>query len=238
MYMDKYNEAPPVVLGVSKNDQMFFIEGSIGRLQTVLSEPKRQNGIDAVVVVCHPHPLYDGSLNNKVTYTLARTLSDLGIPAIRFNFRGVGESDGTFANGVGETDDLISVIRFAQRRYPTAQLWLAGFSFGAYVALRASEFVAVDRLITVAPSVNFFNFNQVSTPSCPWLVVQGDSDEVVACADVLKWLQKVKPKPQIVVLPQVGHFFHKRLGDLRRAVEDFVIDDMPHLLAAQDGQVA
>lgn len=236
--MDKFQEATPVVTGVSKNDRMFFLDGAVGRLQTVLSEPKRQIGIDAVVVVCHPHPLYDGSLNNKVTYTLARTLCDLGIPAIRFNFRGVGESDGTFAHGVGETEDLISVIRFAQHRYPRAQLWLAGFSFGAYVALKASEFVAIDRLITVAPSVNFFNFSKISTPSCPWLVVQGDNDEVVACADVLKWLQKVKPKPQIVVLPQVGHFFHKRLADLRTAVEDFVLDDMPQLLAEKDGQVA
>ncbi len=135
-------------------------------------------------VVCHPHPLGGGTLDNKVVHTVARTMQELGLPALRFNFRGVGASAGTFDDGIGETDDAQAVIDWGRERWPQAALWLAGFSFGAYVALRVSERRRPQRLITVAPPVQRFQLAALRVPDCPWLIVQGDADEIVDCGAV------------------------------------------------------
>ena len=137
------------------------------------------------------------------------------MPAIRFNFRGVGASAGKFASGVGETEDLVAVIRQARTLFPDRELWLAGFSFGAYVALRASQFEAVDRLITVAPPVNLYDFRDLLPPACPWLLIQGTDDEVVPCKDVLKWATRLYPAPEAHYLDDVGHYFHGKLKMLQ-----------------------
>lgn len=199
--------------------QTLSIQGPAGALEAILTCPENKHA-DRVGVICHPHPLYGGTMHNKVVHYVARTLNQLGMPTVQFNFRGAGNSEGEYADGIGETDDLIAVLEHVQRIYPGREVWLAGFSFGAYVALRASTQWPVEKLVTVAPPVNFFDFSALSLPDCPWLLVQGDQDEVVPCGEVLAWSDQLDEPPQTVCLKGVGHFFHGRLNDLRAVLLD------------------
>lgn len=194
------------------------IPGPAGPLEAVLEEPANRQGA-RFGVVCHPHPLGGGTLDNKVVHTVARTMQEFGLPTLRFNFRGVGASPGTFDDGVGETDDAQAVIDWGRERWPHAALWLAGFSFGAYVALRVSERRRPQRLITVAPPVQRFQFAALRVPDCPWLIVQGDEDEIVDCGAVAEWARSLSPPPQVTILRGAGHFFHGRLQDVKDAIE-------------------
>jgi alpha/beta superfamily hydrolase len=156
---------------------------------------------------------------NKVVYTLSRAMNDLGIPAVRFNFRGVGASEGHYADGVGEIEDTLAVVEWARNRYDGADLCLLGFSFGGMVACRAALTARPVQLVTVAPAVTglgvFLNGEQ---PDCPWLILQGAADEVVICDEVVEWVNALKPGPDLIVLPDVGHFFHGNLTLLRETV--------------------
>jgi alpha/beta superfamily hydrolase len=194
------------------------IVGPVGQLEALLEEPKEVSQ-QKVAVLCHPHPQYQGTMLNKVVHTLARSMNDLGVPAIRFNFRGVGASEGEYADGIGETEDTLSVINWAMERYSGAELCLVGFSFGAMVACRAALVARPCQLVTVAPAVSQMQgLSQSSQPDCPWLIVQGETDEVVACNDVVDWFNSLAPGPEIIVLPDVGHFFHGCLTMLRETV--------------------
>ena len=161
-------------------------------------------------------------MQNKVVHTLARAFAELGIASVRFNFRGVGASAGSFAHGEGETEDALAVIEWVRSRRPGAPIWLAGFSFGAYVALRAAATAQVYGLITLAPAVHLYDFSTLTLPQCPWLLIQGEADEVVPVEAVHDWLSGIAPQPQTLFLPDVGHFFHGHLNDLRSALRAFV----------------
>jgi alpha/beta superfamily hydrolase len=176
------------------------------------------SGQDRYAVICHPHPLYGGSMDNKVVTTLVRALHDLDIPTIRFNFRGVGGSAGVFDAGAGETADAGSIAAWGASRWPGRRLVIAGFSFGAYVALNLAQRVAAACLVTVAPPVAMFDFAKLEVPRCPWLVVQGEADDVVDAQSVIAWVGGLSPPPRLVVMPGAGHFFHGRLQELREAV--------------------
>ena len=179
--------------------------------------------VPAVAVICHPHPQHQGTQLNKVVHTISRSMNELGVPAIRFNFRGVGASEGAYADGVGETEDVIAVAEWARNRFPQAALWLAGFSFGAAVAIRAAEQLKPVRLISVAPPVTRMTRLLAEVrPECPWLIVQGMADEVVAAEDVRSWVQNNHPAARLVLLPDVGHFFHGRLTLLRETLTAWV----------------
>lgn len=157
-------------------------------------------------------------MNNKVVTTLARACQQLGAVAIRFNFRGVGESEGHYDQGLGEQADLQAVIAWAQARYPGYRLWLAGFSFGSYIAASMASKLAVDQLITIAPPVHHFDFEHLAKISCPWVVAQGEADEVVPSEQVFAWLA-TRPEPiHLIRMPNVGHFFHGQLIELREAL--------------------
>lgn len=198
-------------------ERTLLLKGPVGVLEARLSIPARTEH-SAVAVVCHPHPLYGGSLDNKVTATLARSFNDRGMPVLRFNFRGVGASAGGHADGVGETEDLLAVIREAGHLFPGRALWLAGFSFGAYVALRALQHAEAARLITVAPPVHLYDCAELAAPHCPWLLIQGRDDEVVPCKAVMRWASRRYPAPRAVYLDDVGHYFHGRLATLRAVI--------------------
>jgi len=169
-------------------------------------------------IVCHPHPLFGGTMDNKVVYTVARALQTSGVAALRFNFRGVGASAGAYDEGAGETQDAAAVADFGAARWPNRRLILAGFSFGAFVALRLALARDAARLITVAPPVGRFDFSELHAPPCPWLVVQGDADDVVDPNAVIAWVRRQHPAPELRVVPGVGHFFHGHLAGLRDAV--------------------
>lgn len=203
------------------------IAGHAGNLEALLTRADAPvAAIPYTVIVCHPHPLHGGTMNNKVVHYLAKSFNELGAIAVRFNYRGVGHSAGTFDNGVGETDDALAVCNWVRDAYPDHAIWLAGFSFGAYVAMRASQHYSPAGLVCVAPAVRLFDFSQLQTVTCPWLVVQGDDDKVVSYDDVTSWIHKLSPAPTYVPMADVGHFFHGRLNELQQVVTDFIA---PHV---------
>jgi len=202
-----------------------LVKGPAGDLEVLIDEPATANAaVDHVALICHPHPLYGGTMTNKVVHILARACNDLGVPTVRFNFRGVGKSAGTHDDGQGETDDVLAMLQWTALRWPNAKIWLTGFSFGAAMALRASLRAVTARpacLITVAPALRWLT--QVhEAPPCPWLIVQGDQDELVDALAVQQWATSLQQSPQVTILPGAEHFFHGRLNDLRDAVQDWL----------------
>jgi alpha/beta superfamily hydrolase len=203
------------------------LAGPAGGLETLIETPVAPEGgepapVSAFAVVCHPHPLYGGTLDNKVVHTLARAFNQLGAPAVRFNFRGVGTSAGTYDDGRGEIKDALAVIAYGRKRWPGASLWLGGFSFGGSVAVWAAGEAAPARLVAVAPGITKIAVTGAAPPACPWLIVQGGADEVVPPDVVLAWARTLAPAPEVAVLPGAGHFFHGRINDLRETVLAFM----------------
>ena len=199
----------------------FLLQGPVGKLEAIVETPAEGEPAGAVVV-CHPHPQYGGTMNNKVAHTLARSFVRLGFAALRFNFRGTEASQGEYDNGDGEVDDALAALAWVEAEYSQQPVWLAGFSFGAAVALRAAIQKPVAGLITVAPAVSRFASGLETQPECPWLVIQGDQDELVDIEETLAWLNDLAPGPELVVIEEAEHFFHGRLVDLRDTVTEFV----------------
>lgn len=201
--------------------QSTILAGPAGSLEAIFETPTDSKPVGAVVV-CHPHPQYGGTMRNKVAHTLARSFVRLGFAALRFNFRGTAGSEGEYDDGIGELDDARAAVRWVREEVPAAPVWLAGFSFGAAIALRAAVVEPVDGLITVAPAVSRFANGLAQQPQCPWLIVQGDADELVPIEETIDWFNELEPGPELSVMPGAEHFFHGRLIDLRRLVTDFV----------------
>ena len=151
---------------------------------------------------------------------------------MRFNFRGTGASEGAYDDGRGETLDLLAVAEWVGRVRPDDALWLAGFSFGSYVALLAARHLPVRQMISIAPPVGRWDFSAAIAPPCPWLVVQGEDDDVVEPQAVFDWIEAMPEKPALVRMPETGHFFHRRLMDLRGAIKNGVRNNLPPALAA------
>jgi alpha/beta superfamily hydrolase len=141
---------------------------------------------------------------------------------VRFNFRGVGASQGSHDEGIGEVDDALAVIDWALSRWPGIPLWLFGFSFGCRIAVAAAQRRPTERLVCVAPPVGRMAFAESGLPQCPCLVVQGDVDELVDAAAVIDWARRAAPAPRLEVLPGVSHFFHGRLHELSAVVGSFL----------------
>jgi alpha/beta superfamily hydrolase len=201
--------------------QKISITGPAGPIESLIERPlSAVAGI--VAVCCHPHPLYGGTMQNKVVHTLAHAAQDQGVTSLRFNFRGVGGSDGTHDNGVGESDDAAAVADWCRRELGAEKLWALGFSFGSYVALRLAAARDARLLVTVSPPVQRFDFAKLEVPRCPWLVVQGDADELVSHEAVLGWARDLNPAPQVEILPGAEHFFHGRLTVLRALVGEWL----------------
>ena len=194
------------------------IPGPAGVLEAALDAAGRP--ALAAAVLCHPHPLQQGTMGNKVVTTLSRAFTRLGADAVRFNFRGVGGSAGSYGDGVGEREDALAVLAWCRARWPSRPVYLGGFSFGGAVAAAIAARAAPAGLVTVAPPVDGLRSAFVA-PSCPWLLVHGDADEVVPPTPVLAWAATLAQPPRIVVLPGVGHFFHGRLPALLDSVTDF-----------------
>jgi len=195
-----------------------LIPGPAGVIEALTSCPDCYQGGRPIAVVCHPHPLYGGSMSNKVVHILMQTFNEMGLLSVAFNFRGVGRSQGRFDRGNGECADLAAVIDFFRGRHPRAPLWLAGFSFGAYVATRSHVAVEAERLLLVAPPVTMFDFTPLAPVSVPWMVVQGGQDEIIAPPAVSAWVSAQPQRPDYRWMADADHFFHGRLNRLREAV--------------------
>jgi alpha/beta superfamily hydrolase len=199
-----------------------LLPGPAGKLQALLEYPAQAAAHAPIAVICHPHPPDGGSMTNKVVSTLAKAFVDSGCIALRFNFRGVGQSDGKYDSGPGELDDCLAVLDWVRIAAPNRAIALAGFSFGAWVALKAAERQTSRLMVSIAPPVGFRDFTEVRPPRCPWLAVQGEADEIVDAERVRLWLQAQAPTPEIVMMPDTGHFFHGKLLPLREHVKAFL----------------
>lgn len=190
------------------------VDGPAGRIEAVITDPGE--GRRGYALIAHPHPLHGGTLDNKVVQTLAKAFHALGFAAVRFNFRGVGGSDGVFDDGRGELEDLLAVERFAIERFGNIERVLAGFSFGSFVAASAAEQLDARYLVLIAPAVGRFPLGTVPKDT---LVIHGEEDDVVLLSDVFDWA-----RPQqvpVVVFPGTGHFFHGVLIELQNLVTRF-----------------
>ena len=203
--------------------EKLFIDGPVGRLEALLDSPGDGEATGSAVV-CHPHPQHGGTMHNKVAHTLARAFVRQGLRTLRFNFRGTEASGGRYDEGVGELDDALAAIQWVQADQPDVPVWLAGFSFGAAIAVRVAAAVEVAGLISVAPAIYRFARGMSGQPQCPWLIVQGDEDELVAVDETVEWVNGLEPGPELLVMPGAEHFFHGRLVELRNAVEEFVTE--------------
>ena len=208
-------------------DPTLFIEGLAGRIEVSLDQPDADPR-PLLAIICHPLPTEGGSMHNKVVTMTARALRESGATTLRFNFRGVGQSDGGFDDGDGELDDLRAVAAWVKTQHPDKVLWLAGFSFGAWISLRAAEELKAQLLLSIAPPVGrSWSFDDITLPTCPWLVIQGDDDEIVDAQAVYAWIKSLPMPPQLVRIPGAGHFFHRKLIDLRGAVKNGVTTWLP-----------
>lgn len=209
--------APPA----AGENQKRMIDGPAGQIEALLAAPKsKPKGIS---VICHPHPLYGGAMSNKVTYMLASTALEHGLIALRFNFRGVGKSEGAHDQGEGEVEDTAFLCNWLRQQYPDLPLLLAGFSFGGFVSLRAAAQVQPALQVSVAPPFRYFDGRErPAHPGCPWLILHGRDDDVVAYQDTVDAVADYDPPPQLDSFDEVGHFFHGRLQDLRGSVGAFL----------------
>lgn len=225
--------------------QTILLEGAAGPIEALVAMPPTEPA--GFAVVCHPHPLHGGALTNKVTYALASCALKCGLAVVRFNFRGVGKSRGAHDGGRGETDDTLAVVAWMRARLPGARLLLAGFSFGAFVSLKAAARAEPALQISIAPPFKYFDQEPLlprqaqmqaadkssqsrlpPRPAAPWLVVHGLDDEVVGYADMRQALAQYRPPPELVTLDGAGHFFHGRLNDLQKAVTGFIRREWPN----------
>ena len=194
-----------------RSEQRLSIAGPSGDLELALNLPEHLPR--GIALVAHPHPLQGGTMDNKVVQTLAKTFAALGYASVRFNFRGVGGSAGSFDDGAGETDDALAALARARAEYGELPVALAGFSFGSFVQMRVAERQVPERMVLVGPAVGRFGATKVPPDT---IVIHGEEDDVVALADVFAWA-----RPQqlpIVVFPGCGHFFHGRLVELQRVI--------------------
>jgi uncharacterized protein len=199
-----------------------LLQGPAGKLEALSSEFAEADQ-PLVGVVCHPHPLYQGTMNNKVVTTIIKAWTEMGLHTIRFNFRGVESSEGEYAEGIGEQDDLKAVLDWALKQNSKAKFWLGGFSFGSFVSAEVALDIRypIKALLSVAPPVNHFEFSKEKLPSCPWVVIQGDEDEVVPYQSVVTWFNTLKNHQknlQLITLKGSSHFFHGRLIELKNEI--------------------
>lgn len=208
-------------------EKEFFISGAVGQIQAY-GHAGNENGLlfdqKKIAIVCHPHPQQGGTMDNKVVTTLMRTYRDLGVDVVRFNFRGVGKSEGEFANAQGEYDDLIAVIHWTINEFKNASLLLAGFSFGSSIAARAS-YVApgLIHLCLVAPPIERYEYDREAIFRVPLCVIQGDQDERVNAQGVYDWIKQLKSPVELIRYPEATHFFHGYLSHIKQDLTQHLI---------------
>ena len=199
--------------------ERFLIPGDAGEIETQLDFPS-DTPPRGVALIAHPHPLYGGALDNKVAQTLAWALRDLGYVALRPNFRGVGQSGGAHDNGIGETDDMETVVAWAAQRFEKVKPVLCGFSFGSYVQIRLAQRIPIERMVLVGTAVGRVSGDRdyagANVPA-DTIVIHGELDQTVSLANVLAWA--APQELPVTVIPGADHFFHRRLHIIRGIVK-------------------
>jgi uncharacterized protein len=196
-----------------------------GHLEAIL-KPEEDGVIPRyTALVCHPHPLYGGTMHNKVVFKAAQALQVLGMPALRFNFRGVGHSTGTYDEGRGEMDDVRFALEFLSRRYPSLPVILGGFSFGAYVALRVAAIDdRVQAMIGLGVPARQFEGDYLQGSHKPKLIIQGTKDELAPYPLTAQWFEQVPAPKSLVAVQGADHFFQGRLDEIQAIIVSYVQD--------------
>ncbi len=199
------------------------IAGPVGSLEARLDLP---SGAPRAIAVCgHPHPLHGGTMHTKALYQTAKALTRVGVGALRFNFRGVGASAGTFDAGVGERDDFRAALTFAAGRFPGLPLWAAGMSFGSWIALAVgADDPRVSLLLGVAPPVDRYDFSALAASTKPKFFVHGEADELIAAAEIRKFYSPLLEPKELVMIEDANHLFEGKASLVGDAVEDLLAD--------------
>ncbi len=209
----------------SHNSRNFFLERPAGRLEAILwtATSSARDRPPIAAVVCHPHPLFGGTMHNKVVYQAAKSLDALGLPVLRFNFRGAGMSNGEHDRGLGEQGDVHAALDFLGAQFAGVPLLLAGFSFGAWVGLRvACEHSRVSHLIGLGIPVNSSDFSFLGRCPKPKLFVHGSEDEYGALQKVRTLVASLPGENHLAVVEGVNHFFVGKLNELNAAVTNWL----------------
>lgn len=203
-----------------KNIQHLLVDGPVGQIEVRYFTPACVEERQALplVVISHPHPQFGGTMNNKVVTTLEKAYQGLGFSTLVYNFRGVGKSEGDYAGGQGEQEDLQAVVAWAKQQLKTERLILAGFSFGAYVTLASQSKLQADRLLLVAPPVSLYDFSGLDEVTVPYEVVLGTEDEVIEFDEMLAWATGLKNRPDIYCRSGASHFLHGQLIWLKKLI--------------------
>lgn len=210
-----------------------FFAGPVGRLEALLWSPARRD-TPIAAVMCHPHPLFGGTMHNKVVYQVARTLDGLGVPVLRFNFRGVGLSEGKHDRGRGEQGDVSAALDFLSAEFSGVPLMVAGFSFGCWVGLRAGCADArVTELAALGAPVNDSDMSYLASCAKPRIFIQGEKDQYGA-PEKLKTLvegfpEGVRAETRVVVVPGADHFFVGKLDQVNGALAAWLVERHPEL---------
>jgi uncharacterized protein len=215
---------------IHHDSRNFFLEGPVGRLEAILWTPTRAGVPPLAAVLCHPHPLFGGTLHNKVVYQAAKSLDALGIPVLRFNFRGAGMSAGEHDRGIGERGDVRAAIDFLAAEYPKIPLLLGGFSFGSWVGLSVGcEDSRVQELLALGIPVNSSDFNYMESCAKPKLIVQGTNDEFGSWEKVESVVARMAGETRLYFVQGADHFFTGHLDELDRATSAWVSERHPAL---------
>ncbi len=198
-----------------------FFEGPAGRIEGILREAAPP--VNRAAIVCHPHPLFGGTMHNKVVFRLARVFQEAGFAVLRFNFRGTGRSEGAHDAGRGEQDDLRAAITFIEQKYEGAEIWLAGFSFGSAVMLRAAcSDAGIRALLAAGAPVSKYDFSPLVHCDRPKLFVQGALDEYGPPAVLARFVDRLDEPKTLRIIDGADHFFEGHLDELAQAVADFI----------------
>nr|WP_242604419.1 hypothetical protein [Legionella gresilensis] len=210
----------PIANLLTPGEHAFLFQGKVGNLEAILTLPTEIN-FNYLALLGHPHSLQGGTMNNKVVTTMARSFKELGIPSIRFNFRGVGKSEGQYDAGIGESEDMLVLQQLWQQQYPYTQFIFSGFSFGSFVAYRAAAQSDSILLITIAPPFHHYNYLEFKAPR-PWFILQGEEDDISPLDMVLDFANQANPKIPVVCFAETGHFFHGNLLLLKSKLMEIV----------------
>jgi len=208
----------------------FFLSGPVGRLEAVLWTPRRPSALALAGLVCHPHPLFGGTMHNKVVFQVAKSIDALGAPVLRFNFRGAGLSDGAHDRGIGERGDLRAALQFLIGEFPGVPLLVAGFSFGSMVGLRVGcQSPEVTQLIALGLPVNNSDVSFLFECPKPKLFVHGSYDEHGDVRKVEELVPSLPGKNRLVIVEGVDHFFAGKLSEVDQAITTWLIEQVPVL---------
>jgi alpha/beta superfamily hydrolase len=207
---------------IQSGEHSLFLPGLAGQLEAVLTVPEAINS-HYVAILGHPHSLQGGTMTNKVVTTMASTFKSLGIPSLRFNFRGVGQSEGVYDAGIGESEDMFALSQYWLQEQPQVQFIFAGFSFGSFVAYRTAARYEQCILITIAPPIHHYNYKEFTPAPYPWLIIQGEQDEVVPPKLVFEFADQASPKIPVIRCAETTHFFHGKLIELKTKLTDYIV---------------